>query len=116
MPRSTSKKAPARPTTVKSPTDIDREIGKRIRALREQTGISQTALGEGSGITFQHCDLLGVPASQIVEGLSPARQPKADPLQPLRTGHGVRLAKAWERLDSTTQAAMLKLIEQTAGR
>ena len=49
--RSKAIKAPAR--TAKSPTDIDREVGKRLRALREEAGISQTAVGEGSGITFQ---------------------------------------------------------------
>ena len=49
--RSKAVKPPAR--TVKSPTDIDREVGKRLRALREEAGISQTALGDGSGITFQ---------------------------------------------------------------
>jgi ribosome-binding protein aMBF1 (putative translation factor) len=51
--RSKAKKAPARAGTVKSPTDIDGEVGKRLRALREEAGISQTALGDGSGITFQ---------------------------------------------------------------
>ena len=52
-PRSTVKQARVQPVTVKSPTDIDREIGKRLRALREEAGMSQTALGERSGITFQ---------------------------------------------------------------
>ena len=80
--RSKGVKAPAR--TVKSPTDIDREVGKRLRALREEAGISQTALGDGSGITFQQvqkyenganrvsvsrliqfCDVLGVPVSRV---------------------------------------------------
>jgi transcriptional regulator with XRE-family HTH domain len=120
---------------VKSPTDIDREIGKRLRALREEAGISQTAVGQRSGITFQQvqkyenginrvsinrllefCDVLGVPISQVLDGLATARQPKADPLQPLRTGNGVRLAKAWARLEPRAQGAMLKLIEETAGR
>jgi transcriptional regulator with XRE-family HTH domain len=138
MPRpaqshSKAKKAPARRTTVKSPTDIDREVGKRLRALREEAGISQTALGEGSGVTFQQvqkyenglnrvsvsrlmqfCDVLGVPVSQVLDGLATARQPKADPLQPLRSGYGVRLARAWERLNPRTQGAMLKLIEESA--
>jgi transcriptional regulator with XRE-family HTH domain len=133
--RSTRKQAPAQPAGVKSPTDIDREVGKRLRALREQAGMSQTALGERSGITFQQvqkyengvnrvsigrliefCEVLGTPASQILEGLSSTRQPKADPLQPLRTERGVRLAKAWDRLDPKKQAVMLNLIEETAGR
>jgi transcriptional regulator with XRE-family HTH domain len=119
---------------VKSPTDIDREVGKRLRALREEAGISQTALGDCSGITFQQvqkyengvnrvsisrliqfCDVLGVPVSQVLDGIATARQPKADPLQSLRSGYGVRLAKAWERLNPKTQGAMLKLIEESAG-
>ena len=130
--RSKAIKAPAR--TVKSPTDIDREVGKRLRALREEAGISQTALGDGSGITFQQvqkyengvnrvsvsrlmqfCDVLGVPVSQVLDGIATARQPNADPLQALRSGYGVRLAKAWERLNPKTQGAMLKLIEESAG-
>ena len=133
--RSPTKQAPAQPVTVKSPTDIDRQVGKRLRALREEAGMSQTALGERSGITFQQvqkyengvnrvsigrliqfCEALGVPTSQVLDGLSTARQPKADPLQPLRTERGVRLAKAWDRLDPKKQAVILSLIEETAGR
>ena len=133
--RSTTKHLPARPASVKSPTDIDREVGTRLRALREEAGMSQTALGERSGITFQQvqkyenglnrvsisrliqfCEALDVPPSQVLDGLSTARQPKADPLQPLRTERGVRLAKAWDRLDPKKQAAILNLIEETAGR
>ena len=133
--RSTTKRAPAQPASVKSPTDIDREVGKRLRALREEAGMSQTALGERSDITFQQvqkyesgvnrvsisrliqfCEALGVPTSQVLDGLSTTRQPKADPLQPLRTERGVRLAKAWDRLDSKKQALMLNLSEETAGR
>jgi transcriptional regulator with XRE-family HTH domain len=109
--RSKAIKATTRPGTVRSPTEIDREIGKRLRALREEAGISQKALGEGSGITFQQvqryengvnrvsvsrllqfCDVLGVPVSQVLDGIATARQPKADPLQALRSGNGVRLA------------------------
>jgi transcriptional regulator with XRE-family HTH domain len=129
--RSKAKKAPAR--TVKSPTDIDREVGKRLRALREEAGISQTALGDGSGITFQQvqkyengvnrvsvsrllqfCDVLRVPISQVLDGIATSHQPKADPLQALRSGYGVRLAQAWDRLNPKTQGAMLKLIEESA--
>ena len=94
--RSTGKQASARPATVKSPTDIDREVGKRLRALREEAGLSQTALGARSGVTFQQvqkyengvnrlpinrliefCEALSVPASQVLDGLSTARQRKA---------------------------------------
>jgi transcriptional regulator with XRE-family HTH domain len=133
--RSTVKQARVQPVTAKSPTDIDREGGKRLRALREEAGMSQTALAERAGITFQQvqkyenganrvsisrliqfCEALDVPPSQVLDGLSTARQPKADPLQPLRTERGVRLAKAWDRLDPKKQVAILNLIEETAGR
>ena len=96
--------------------------------------MSQTALGERSGITFQQvqkyengvnrlsisrliefCDVLGVPPSQVLDGLSTAHQPKADPLQPLRTERGVKLANAWERLDPRRQALILHLVQETAG-
>ena len=134
-PRSTVKQARVQPVTAKSPTDIDREGGKRLRALREEAGMSQSALAERAGITFQQvqkyengvnrvsigrliqfCEALDVPPSQVLDGLSTARQPKADPLQPLRTERGVRLAKAWDRLDTKKQTAILNLIEETAGR
>ena len=51
-PRSTVKQARVQPVTAKSPTDVDREGGKRLRALREEGGMSQTALAERAGITF----------------------------------------------------------------
>ena len=111
-PRSTVKQARVQPVTAKSPTHIDREGGKRLRALREEAGMSQTALAERAGITFQQvqkyengvnrvsisrliqfCEALYVPPSQVLDGLSTARQPKTDPLQPLRTERGVRLAR-----------------------
>ncbi|KQP40780.1 MULTISPECIES: helix-turn-helix domain-containing protein [Methylobacterium] len=39
--------------TVKSTTDIDRAVGLRMAALRKAKGLSQTALGEVAGVTFQ---------------------------------------------------------------
>jgi transcriptional regulator with XRE-family HTH domain len=37
----------------KSVTDVDRAIGQRVRQLRMQLGMSQQALGEECGISFQ---------------------------------------------------------------
>jgi transcriptional regulator with XRE-family HTH domain len=34
-------------------TNLDKEIGARVRARRKQLGISQTALAEAVGVTFQ---------------------------------------------------------------
>ena len=39
--------------SVKSATDVDKQIGARIRARRQALKISQTALAETAGITFQ---------------------------------------------------------------
>lgn len=39
--------------TARVPTAHDREIGRRIRVLRMDAGLSQTDLGEHCGITFQ---------------------------------------------------------------
>jgi hypothetical protein len=60
-----------------------------------QNGVNRVSISR----LIEFCDMLGVPASQVLDGLSTARQAKADPLQSLRTERGVRLAKAWDRLD-----------------
>ncbi|NEU13554.1 helix-turn-helix transcriptional regulator [Methylobacterium sp. BTF04] len=39
--------------TQKSTTDTDRDVGVRIMALRKAKGLSQSALGEALGVTFQ---------------------------------------------------------------
>ena len=39
--------------TKKSTTDIDRTLGMRIKALRRSQCISQAALGQAIGVTFQ---------------------------------------------------------------
>lgn len=44
---------PAKLVTPKSPGVVDRELGRRIRAARENAAISQEALGRSLGITFQ---------------------------------------------------------------
>jgi transcriptional regulator with XRE-family HTH domain len=38
---------------VKSPDQVDVEVGQRIRVLRNDAGISQTVLAEELGVTFQ---------------------------------------------------------------
>ncbi|WP_375458914.1 helix-turn-helix domain-containing protein [uncultured Enterovirga sp.] len=37
----------------KAPEQVDRDIGKAIRARRTALGLSQTKLGEAAGVTFQ---------------------------------------------------------------
>ncbi len=76
----------------KSTTDIDKQVGARIRARRQALQISQTALAETAGITFQQvqkyekgsnristsrlaqiADTLGVPAAYFFNGLDGTR-------------------------------------------
>lgn len=37
----------------RSPTEIDREIGQRIRLARKQAKLSQSELGQSIGVTYQ---------------------------------------------------------------
>ena len=41
---------------VKSPDQVDVEVGQRIRVLRNDAGISQTVLAEELGVTFLKSD------------------------------------------------------------
>ncbi len=73
----------------KSATDIDKQVGARIRARRQALQISQTALAETAGITFQQiqkyekglnrvstsrlaqiAETLKVPVAYLFEGLN----------------------------------------------
>ena len=73
----------------KKPTDADHTVGSRIAVLRAARGISQTALGQALGVSFQQvqkyekgrnrvgagrlqtiADHLGVPVSTFFEGES----------------------------------------------
>lgn len=40
-------------TTVKTPKEVDTRVGQRVRARRIEIGMSQEALGEKLGLTFQ---------------------------------------------------------------
>ena len=58
-------------TTKKSPTMTDAEIGAHVRLIRMALGISQEALGEALGITFQQVQKYEkarnrIPASRLV--------------------------------------------------
>ena len=85
----------------REPTEIDVEVGRRIRLLRKTRGLSQTQLATAAGVTFQQLQKyeqgtnrvsasklvqvaahLGVPAAQLLcEGPdgSPERLPALHP-------------------------------------
>ena len=52
----------------KTPGPIDILVGKRIRAAREEAGMSQTTLGDAMGVSFQQVQKLERGANRISAG------------------------------------------------
>lgn len=52
----------------KTPLPIDVLVGKRIKAAREERGMSQTMLGNAVGVTFQMIQKLERGANRISAG------------------------------------------------
>ena len=112
----------------------DVEIGRKLRALRLQRGLSQTSLADGIGLTFQQvqkyekgtnrvsagrlqkiADLLSIPVTFFYRGMG-ARQKRrgmADPaLGFLQTKGAVRLIRAYSEISSrTTKYALVVIAE-----
>ena len=112
----------------------DIEIGRKIRALRLERGLSQTSLAEGIGLTFQQvqkyekganrvsagrlqriADLLGIEVTVFYEGVG-TRARKRDAVDPMlafvQTRGAVRLMRAYAEISSrTTKHALLVLAE-----
>jgi transcriptional regulator with XRE-family HTH domain len=123
----------------KSPNQIDIHIGTRIRMRRMMLNMSQSALGQPCGITFQQIQkyekganrvgasrlqefskLLGVPVAFFFEGLTPtgasqknAKQDLAQEL--LATRHGIELIKAFMSIRSKSlRRAIIAVVEEIA--
>jgi transcriptional regulator with XRE-family HTH domain len=113
------------------PHPVDVIVGARVRAVRMARGISQTALADQLGITFQQIQKyerganrvsasklveiatsLQVPAVQFLEGLGDATQ-ALDP-SPLGTPGAQDLLLAYGRLPEGLRRAVLQLA-QTLG-
>jgi transcriptional regulator with XRE-family HTH domain len=111
----------------------DVEIGRKIRALRLERGLSQSGLAEGIGLTFQQvqkyekganrvsagrlqqiADLLNVPVTFFYGGMG-ARAKKSDApssLAFLQTKGALRLMRAYTEITSrTTKYALVVLAE-----
>ena len=125
----------------KSPNPIDRHVGTRVRMRRMMLGMSQTALGDALGITFQQvqkyekgtnrisasrlqqaCDILQVPIAFFFEGLpiAPAvtgsieAQLSTDQFTDfMATRDGLALAKAFMRIGNVQlRRRILHLVEE----
>ena len=112
----------------------DVEIGRKIRALRLQRGLSQSELAEGIGVTFQQvqkyekganrvsagrlqriADLLDVPVTFFYSGMS-ARTRKADVqsagIALIQTKGAMRLLRAYSEIGPrATKYALVVLAE-----
>jgi transcriptional regulator with XRE-family HTH domain len=125
---------------VKSPDQVDVEVGQRIRVLRNDAGISQTALAEELGLTFQQVQkyekgvnrvgagrltkiagVLKVPVTKLL-GLdeefiatSSSHENSASPLQLLTTPGALRLLRAYAKLeDGVMRRSIVALAENIA--
>jgi transcriptional regulator with XRE-family HTH domain len=126
------------PRNSQDPRDI--EIGKRVRAMRLQRGLSQTELGEYLNVSFQQVqkyerganrisagrlqlisDLLKVPITFFFTGLEggspdPGGAAVDSEFSLLQTGGAVRLLRAYSRIpDGKTRGSLVSLAETIAG-
>ena len=92
---------------------VDNHVGGRVKLRRRMLGLSQQKLAGSLGVTFQQvqkyengvnrlpinrliefCEALSVPASQVLDGLSTARQLKGPTTAPSAASgsrmHGIR--------------------------
>jgi transcriptional regulator with XRE-family HTH domain len=126
--------------SVKSPNPVDAHVGRRIRMRRMILNLSQTDLGEKSGITFQQIQkyekganrvsasrlqefakMLDVPVSFFFEGLTNGAKLKNAPedlaQQLLATRDGIELTKAFISIDDKPlRRSIVNMVEEVAKR
>jgi transcriptional regulator with XRE-family HTH domain len=127
----------------KEPQPIDRHVGARIRHKRMMLGISQEALGDALGVTFQQvqkyekgknrisasklvqiAQALQVPPAFFFEGLPDADKPRPpagldpDPCAAIAAKpDGLRLATAFNRIEGAKERGIIvNLAEIMAAR
>ena len=113
----------------------DAEIGRKIRALRLQRGLSQSNLGDGIGLTFQQvqkyekgmnrvsagrlqriADMLNIPVTFFYGGMGSSAKKKRQTsdlgLAFMQTRGAVRLMRAYSEISSrSTKYALVVLAE-----
>lgn len=124
----------------KQPNPIDIEVGRRIRTQRLASRISQTALGQKVGVTFQQvqkyekgvnrvgagrlqqiADVLGVPVDFFFDksrdGRSPTTEAAETSFDFLQTAGAVRLVRAYSEIqDPELRRSLVTLAESIAGQ
>ena len=120
---------------VRNPNPIDVHVGQQVAIYRKVAGLSQEALGEAIGVTFQQVQkyekganrigagrlflvgrALDVPISVFFDGLSV----DPDPTDPLPVGparEGIALQAAFRAIeDTSTRRHLLALVRSLATR
>lgn len=123
----------------KEPKPVDRLVGSRIRFRRNELGVSQEALGDAIGITFQQvqkyekgtnrigssrlCEIakvLKVTPSYFFEGTDAAGGEDEGALRQstafLATKDGAIIAKLFPTMSHRAQTIVRMLVENLAGR
>ena len=123
----------------KAPNATDLHVGERVRMYRVKAGISQTALGEHLGITFQQiqkyerganrigasrlqqiCEMLKIPVALLFDQLPGSKRNGTDNLMNefvefLGTGLGHRLVQGFLQIpDKNVRSHLVRLIEGIA--
>jgi transcriptional regulator with XRE-family HTH domain len=120
--------------SVKTPVPQDEVVGRRMRARRLQLGLSQQALGDALGISYQQVQkyekgvsrigagrlqqvakILTVPVSFFFDEKLGGSQEGGEVLAFLDTPHSLRLVQAFARMpDRFIQQRIVQLVEQIA--
>ncbi|GJD90281.1 MULTISPECIES: helix-turn-helix domain-containing protein [Methylobacterium] len=118
----------------KQTTDVDRLVGIRITALRKARGLSQTALGNAVGVTFQQVQkyekgqnrvgagrlreiarLLEVPVSAFFEDEGQTEGPQEDVFGFLSAHGAIELLRAYASIqDDQVRRDVLSIVRAAA--
>ena len=127
--------------SVKRPDPVDIEVGHRIRIERLARGLSQTALANQLGVTFQQvqkyekgvnrvgagrltkiAEVLGIDVGTFFTGKEmlgsePLKAGEASPLKLLTVSGAFRLLRAYDDIeDSNLRRAIVDLVEQISSQ
>ena len=127
--------------SVKRPDPVDVEVGHRIRIQRLARGLSQTALANHLGVTFQQvqkyekgvnrvgagrltriAEVLGVPVGSFFTGQEKLTQEGADagaesPLKLLTVSGAFRLLRSYAEIeDGNLRRSIVELVEKVASQ
>ena len=122
--------------SVKSPVPLDKVVGRRVRVRRLQLGLSQQAIGDALGVSYQQvqkyeqgasrigagrlqqlAEILNVPVSVFFDEKLGGSQDGGAVFAFLDTPYSFRLVTAFAKMpDSRIQQTIVRLVEQVAER